>query len=136
MSRERTEMRRFFGRSRMVLAASFLCLIGCNKPQPNAPTQDFARRHQCPVKTVKFSKEGADHMRVTGCGESELYVRSCANRAAVLPPSPSPQPMTEGEARLPRTAPPSSEPGCAWAREQRPPPPSGSAAQPNWLSVP
>jgi len=118
-------------------AAAFSCLTSCSKPKPNAPTQDFARRHQCPVGRVETSKEGTDRMRVSGCEESEVYVRSCANRGGALPPVESHQPVTEGEARRPLPQAPLSEPGCAWAREQKsPPPPAGSAPQPKWLSTP
>ena len=116
------------------LIATCLCLAGCNKPQPNAPTQDFARRHQCPVGRVESAKEGSDLMRVTGCGESELYVRSCGNRGAAPPPT-NMQPLTEGEAHLQTPQPPAGDQGCAWARE-KPPAPAGSAAQPKWLSNP
>lgn len=116
--------------------APLLCLAGCNKPQPNAPTQDFARRHQCPVSRVESTKEGADRMRVTGCGESESYVRSCETRGGALPPNDSHQPITEGEAHSALPHSPQSEQGCAWAREHAPAPPAGSGSQPKWLSVP
>lgn len=129
--------KRFFSGGCLALAATFSSLTGCNKPQPNAPSQDFARRHQCPVARVTSFKESAEQMRVKGCGESELYVRTCERRGGAPPAPESRQPLTEGEARLAPRPPPSSEQGCAWAREQKQPaPPAGSVAPPKWLSVP
>ncbi|HEY0463657.1 MAG TPA: hypothetical protein VGC79_05585 [Polyangiaceae bacterium] len=76
-------------------------------------------------------------MRVTGCGESELYVRRCGNRSGTLPVNESLEPVTEAEARFSqRTQPPFSEPGCAWTREQKTPVPAGGPPQPKWLSDP
>ena len=135
--RIRVPMRkRFFSWGWLALVAPFSCLTGCNKPQPNAPSQDFARRHQCPATRIQSSKEGLDRMRVTGCGESDLYVRSCENRGGASPPFESHQPVTEGEAHNSLPHPPPSEQGCAWAREQKTAPPAGSASQPKWLSSP
>ena len=130
---------RFFSRGWLVaLATTFSCLTGCNKPKPNAPTQDFAQRHRCPVKSVKSMQEGSDRMRVTGCYESEVYVRRCGNHGGALPPRDSRQPLTEAEARISAPGPlPQSEPGCAWSRELRMPAPATSGApQPKWLSQP
>ena len=127
---------RFVSRAWRTFAATFLCFVGCNKPQPNAPTQDFAHRHQCPVGRVESVKEGSDHMRVTGCGESEMYVRSCERRDVALPPRESHQPVTEGEARTAQPQQAFTEPGCAWARQKPVVAPAGSAAQPKWLSTP
>ena len=134
----RGPMQTLFTRGWLAMGTMLLCLAGCSKPQPNAPSQDFARRHQCPVKRVESAKEGSDRMRVTGCGESELYVRSCENRAGAFPVNDTRQPVSESEARLsPPAPPPYGVPGCAWAREQRTPaPPAGSASQPKWLWVP
>jgi len=123
-------------RSWLALATTLLSLTGCSKPKPNAPTQDFARRHQCPATRVETEKVGGDRMRVTGCGESELYVRRCENRGSASPPFDSHQPVTEGEAKSSLPQPLNSEQGCAWARQQTmPAPPSGSAPPP-WLSSP
>ena len=129
---------RFFSRGYLALATTLLCLPACSKPKPNAPTQDFAQRYRCPVKSVSSAKEGSERMRVSGCGESELYVRRCGNRGGAMPPSDAHQPITEQEARVPRTAPPPlSEQGCAWSRQQKlPDPPAGSAPAPKWLSEP
>jgi hypothetical protein len=119
-----------------MLTVTILCLVGCSKPKPNAPTQDFANRHRCPVTRVQSSKEGADRMRVTGCGESDYYVRSCENRGAVAPPPEQRQPLSEAEARIAPPNPPVGGQGCAWEREHKlPAPPAGSASQP-WLSAP
>jgi len=125
-------------RGSLALSAAFLFLSGCNKPQPNAPSQDFARRHQCPIKMVESGKEGSDRMRVTGCGESEMYVRRCESRGGALPANVAHQPLSEADANLPQPSQaPFSEPGCAWARQQTmPPPPAGAAPQPKWLSEP
>jgi hypothetical protein len=129
---------RFFSRGWLVaLATTFLCLTGCSKPKPNAPTQDFAQRYRCPVKAVTSAKEGSDRMRVTGCDESEVYVRRCGNRGGALPAVESHQPPTEGETHSAATPPPFSEQGCAWSRQQKlPDPPPGSPPQPKWLSEP
>ncbi|HYQ47217.1 MAG TPA: hypothetical protein VER11_34840 [Polyangiaceae bacterium] len=128
--------KRYLLEGRLALATALLALAGCNKPQPNAPTQDFSRRHQCPATRVENEKIGSDRMRVSGCGESELYVRRCENRGGASPPIESHQPVTEGEARSSLPHPPLSEQGCAWARQQTmPAPPSGSAPPP-WLSSP
>jgi hypothetical protein len=130
----------FFSRGRLVWvwAGTLLCLYGCSKRQPNAPTQDFARRHQCPVSRVESAKEGSDRLRVTGCGDSELYVRGCGNRARAVPATEPRQPITEAEAKFsPAPEAPFSEPGCAWTRQQRTSPtPGGAAPQPKWLSDP
>jgi len=130
--------KRFFSGGWLALAAAFLCLTACSKPQPNSPTKDFARRHQCPVSSVESTKEAWDRMRVSGCGESELYVQSCSNRGGALPANESRQPLSESEARLGLSArPTNAEQGCAWARQQ---PslvsPAGSTPQPKWLSTP
>lgn len=79
---------------------------------------------------------GKDNMRVTGCGESELYERRCENRGAASPPVESHQPLTESEARMspPRSS--SNDPGCAWARQQTQPPPPAGSVPPPWLSAP
>jgi hypothetical protein len=129
---------RFFRGGSLAVAAAVLLLAGCNKPQPNAPSQDFARRHQCPVKTVKSGKEGSDRMRVSGCGESELYVRRCENRPGAVPASVAHQPLNEADVKLPPPAQtPLSEQGCAWARQQTmPAPPPGAPPPPKWLSEP
>jgi hypothetical protein len=81
---------------------------------------------------------GPDQMLMTGCGESEVYVRSCGNRDAALPNSEAHQPVTEAEAKFPSAAqPPFNAPGCAWSRKQNTPAPrAGSAPQPKWLSDP
>jgi hypothetical protein len=126
----------FSSRGWIALAATLLCLSGCSKPQPNAPTQDFARRHQCPVKSVRSETEGSDRMRVTGCGESEVYLRTCGNRGAVAPRSEARAPISESEARYSSAHPPSAQTGCAWSRKQSAPAPSGGAPQPKWLSDP
>jgi hypothetical protein len=129
---------RFFYRGWLVLATAFLCFTGCNKPKPNAPTQDFAQRYRCPVKTVTSAKEGSDQMRVTGCGESELYVRRCGNRGGAMPANEGHQPLNEADAKSPPPAPAAyGEQGCAWSRQQKlPAPPPGSPPQPKWLSDP
>jgi len=76
-------------------------------------------------------------MRVSGCGEHELYVRSCENHGGASPPLDSHQPPTEGEAKSSLPHSPLSEQGCAWARERpMPAPAAGSAAPPKWLSTP
>lgn len=113
-----------------------LCLSGCSKRPPNAPTQDFARRHQCPVTTVKSTEEASNRLRVTGCGESEIYVRSCENKPVAFPASEAHQPILEAEAKNSPPL-PLSEQGCAWTRQQAMPAPSASGAQPpKWLSTP
>jgi len=120
----------------LVLAVTLPMTAACSKPQPNAPSQDFAQRHRCPIGSLESIKEGTDRMRVSGCGESELYVRSCENPAGAQPPPRADQPMTEGEARLSQPRPAYGEPGCAWTREHKSLAPPGSVAQPKWLSVP
>ena len=129
---------RFLSRGWLTLATTLLCLTGCSKPKPNAPTQDFAQRYRCPVKTVSSAKEGSDRMRVSGCGESALYVRSCGNRGGALPANIAHQAPNEADAKSPLPAQaPYGEQGCAWARQQKmPAPPAGSAPQPKWLSEP
>ena len=129
---------RFFSRGYLALATTLLCLSACSKPKPNAPTQDFAQRYRCPVKSVSSAKEGSERMRVTGCGESELYVRSCGNRGGAMPANVAHQPLNEADAKSPMPAQaPYNEQGCAWARQQkRPAPPPGGAPPPKWLSEP
>ncbi len=119
-------------------AASALCFAGCSKPQPSAPTQDFARRHHCPVTQVEADKEGSVRMRVSGCGQSDVYVQTCENSGASYPESNVSAPITEAEAKhsSPRRT-TFIERGCAWTRAQNTgAPPAGSAQQPKWLSNP
>lgn len=119
-------------------AVASLYSVGCSKPEPNAPTKDFARRHHCSENSVESEKEASNRMRVTGCGESEVYVHSCENRGVGLQVSESRQPITEAEAKhnSPRQ-PPLGEPGCAWTRQQNTATPRANGAQqPKWLSDP
>ena len=114
-----------------------LGLVACAKPQPSAPVQDFARRHRCPVSLVESLKEGSSRLRVSGCGESDLYVRSCENKAPAAPASPAQKPLSEAEVKFqPPSQPPFMEQGCAWTRPApRALPPPGTE-QPKWLSEP
>lgn len=113
-------------------------LAGCSKPQPAAPTQDFARRHDCPVGSVEADKEASNRMRVTGCGESEIYVRTCGSRGASFPESDARQPMTEAEGRHSSPRRPAFDgSGCAWSRQQNlSTTRAGGPTQPKWLSEP
>jgi hypothetical protein len=111
---------RHLGRSIVLFC---LGALGCNQPKPDAPTADFIRRHECSEGKVSTLKEGPERMRVTGCGQTEVYIHECAN-GSVQPPSRSelsvPPPIAE-----PRVTPqPSNIPnqvGCAWSREKRDP---------------
>jgi hypothetical protein len=127
-----------FPRGWRAVAATAFCLCGCSKPQPNAPTQEFSRRHQCPASAVQTVHEGADRMRLTGCGVAELYVRSCVSPGVASPASEARQPVSEEEARYSSSAqPPSGGPGCAWSRKQNMPASgTGGAPLPKWLSDP
>ncbi len=106
-----------------LLLVAMLTASACSKPWASAPTEDFVRRHACPASRVETTKEGSDRARVTGCGDSEVYVRDCANRSSSFPGKPEPRaPLTESEARglgSGNTGP--AETGCAWTREQERP---------------
>jgi hypothetical protein len=122
----------------LLAAATVLCSVSCSKPQPSAPTQDFARRHQCAVTAVESQKEAPNRMRLTGCGESEIYVRNCENRGVSYPDPQVSQPITEAEAKhsSPRRS-NFNEQGCAWTRAQNTSAPrAGGTQQPKWLSPP
>jgi len=128
----------FFKRSARLVTATALGLAGCSKPQPNAPSQDFARRHQCAVSAVTSDKEASNRMRITGCGESEIYVRNCENSRPSAPVAEPRQQITEAEVRhaSPRAT-SFSEQGCAWTRQQNASAPRADGApQPKWLSEP
>jgi hypothetical protein len=111
---------------------------GCSKPQPSAPIQDFARRHHCSVSAVDSDKEGSDRMRVSGCGDSEIYVRMCETGGAPLPQNDARQLITEAEAKHSSARQATGSPGgCAWTRQKS----SGLSrsdgkSQPKWLSNP
>ncbi len=102
------------------LLAAMLLGAGCEKPKPSAPAADFAKRHGCPASRVETLENTSNRMLVTGCGESELYVRRCANRTLAAPPEDKPrQPRSEEEAKFsPATSAPPDSSGCAWSREQ------------------
>lgn len=106
-----------------LLLAALLLASACGKPNASAPTEDFVRRHACPAKSVETIEEGRHRVRVTGCGESDIYVQDCANRSSQGPGEPAtPMPLSESEARSSRTstfAP--AEAGCAWSREEKSP---------------
>lgn len=112
-------------------------LSSCSKPEPAAPTKDFAQRHQCPVKAVETDKEASDRMRLSGCGQSEIYVRKCENRPVSVPEPQTSQLITEQEARhTPRYRPTFNESGCAWTRQSDMVAPRAGTTQPKWLSAP
>ena len=117
-----------------LFATALVFLVSCSKPQPSAPTQDFARRHNCPIKEVESNKEPSGKMRVTGCDTSEVYVLACANSQAEYPENEVRMPVTEAEAKYnpPRRS-AFVQGGCAWTREQRT---SAGSQQPQWLSSP
>lgn len=100
------------------LLGVLLCLtvLGCEQQKPPAYTADFARRHHCPDGDVSTLDEGSGKKRVSGCGESELYVYECASR----PPISRPEPRTPAVEPEPRSVPPTSEgeTGCAWTRKR------------------
>lgn len=119
-------------------ATSVLGSVSCGKPQPSAPTQDFAQRHRCSVGEVEVDKETSNRMRLTGCGKSEVYVRICESGGPPPPPNEVRQPITEAEAKhtsIRRET--FSREGCAWTRQQ----PNGPSRtdgkpQPRWLAEP
>ncbi len=107
-------------RPRIVLYpfALLIAASACSKPRAFAPTDDFVRRHGCPAKSVETMKEGSDRVRVSGCGQIEVYVNGCANRSATFPPPTERRPpVSESEARFSSESPSPHGVGCAWSRE-------------------
>jgi hypothetical protein len=107
---------------------ALLIAAACSKPRAFAPTDDFARQHDCPASRVHHSEEGQGRVRVSGCGQSEIYVRTCENRAASVPPAKErPAFVTEQDQRLSgdQFAAAPGQVGCAWSREEMPAVPPG-----------
>jgi len=89
------------------------------------------------VKTVETDKEASNRLRISGCGQSELYVRKCENRQASFPERNVSELITEQEAKhTPRNRPTFNETGCAWTRERDTSTPRAGTTQPKWLSAP
>ena len=104
------------------LFVALLLALGCSKPRPFAPTDAFASRHACPESRVERIDEGENRVRVTGCGESEVYVRDCENRPSASPAGKERRaPLSENEARFSGAPSAPAETGCAWSREEERP---------------
>jgi hypothetical protein len=104
----------------LVLVVSSLVGLGCTKPKkPPATVVDFAKRHHCPEGQVRSQEEGASRARVSGCGQSDVYVYECAGSSTHTATRPDPnEPSPEPEPNIARATSVPDQTGCAWTREK------------------